>query len=61
MMKFILGATPGIDSRDGDTQTFSNLGKLPRLPMPALAETVQRFEEWCAPLLDEQALQATRP
>ena len=60
MMKFITGATPGIESQEGETRTFSNLGKLPRLPVPALAETVRRFEEWCAPLLDEQALQATR-
>ena len=60
MMKFITGATPGLTSRDWETQTFSNLGKLPRLPVPTLAETVRRLEEWCAPLLDDQALQATR-
>ena len=40
--------------------TFENLGKLPRLPVPDLAHTIRRFEEWCAPLLTAEELRKTR-
>ncbi|MQY06563.1 choline/carnitine O-acyltransferase [Actinomadura macrotermitis] len=40
--------------------TFSNEELLPRVPLPALEDTCARFLEWCAPLLTEEELAATR-
>ena len=42
------------------TGTFSNLGKLPRVPLPTLDDSLRRFEDWCAPLLSENELKETR-
>ena len=40
--------------------TFSGEGVLPRVPLPELADTMERFEQWCAPLLTESELEETR-
>jgi carnitine O-acetyltransferase len=40
--------------------TFSGEGVLPRVPLPELADTMQRFEQWCAPLLTSEELEETR-
>ncbi len=45
---------------DHHSVTFAHLGKLPRIPIPTLEETLQRFEEWCAPLLTATELAETR-
>ncbi|MGI5203676.1 choline/carnitine O-acyltransferase [Spirillospora sp. CA-108201] len=39
------------------SRTFGNEERLPRVPLPALEETCERFLEWCGPLLtpDERA------
>jgi carnitine O-acetyltransferase len=39
--------------------TFGNEERLPRLPLPTLEETCERFLAWCAPLLTEDELTAT--
>ncbi|REE95650.1 choline/carnitine O-acyltransferase [Thermomonospora umbrina] len=41
-------------------RTFGNEHALPRVPLPALEETCDRFLDWCAPLLTEEELVATR-
>src|SRR4051812_35807709 len=41
------------------TRTFGNDDRLPRVPLPTLAETCQRFLVWCAPLLTAEQLAAT--
>ncbi|MFD0688222.1 choline/carnitine O-acyltransferase [Actinomadura fibrosa] len=47
-----MNATPELSSR-----TFGNEDALPRVPLPSLDATADRFLEWCAPLLtpDERA------
>jgi carnitine O-acetyltransferase len=40
-------------------RTFGNEDRLPRLPMPALEDTCDRFISWCAPLLTAEDLAAT--
>lgn len=40
--------------------TFSGEGVLPRVPLPTLADTMQRLEQWCAPLLTDDELAETR-
>jgi carnitine O-acetyltransferase len=40
-------------------RTFANERRLPRLPLPTLEESCQRFLAWCAPLLDAEELTAT--
>ena len=42
------------------TRTFGNEDQMPRVPMPALADTCELFLEWCTPLLtpDERAATA---
>ncbi|ACY97498.1 MULTISPECIES: choline/carnitine O-acyltransferase [Thermomonospora] len=42
------------------TSTFGNEDRLPRVPLPTLEETCERFIEWCAPLLTEEELAATK-
>ncbi|MEV5540012.1 choline/carnitine O-acyltransferase [Saccharopolyspora shandongensis] len=46
-------------SETWSTSTFGNEDRLPRVPLPTLAESCERFVEWCAPLLDEDELAAT--
>jgi carnitine O-acetyltransferase len=48
---------------DTDTlsgRTFGNEGRLPRVPLPTLEESCATFLAWCAPLLTEDELAATR-
>ncbi|MCO1659555.1 choline/carnitine O-acyltransferase [Pseudonocardia humida] len=40
-------------------RTFGNEDLLPRVPLPTLEETRQRFLEWCSPLLTEEQVAAT--
>jgi carnitine O-acetyltransferase len=41
--------------------TFGNEDRLPRVPLPTLEESCDRFLEWCGPLLtaDERAATET--
>ena len=41
-------------------KTFAYNGQLPKVPLPALSETSQRFIEWCAPLLTDEELARTK-
>ncbi|MGW3469117.1 choline/carnitine O-acyltransferase [Saccharopolyspora sp. NPDC000995] len=41
------------------TCTFENEGRLPRVPLPTLEDSCERFIEWCAPLLDADELAVT--
>jgi carnitine O-acetyltransferase len=41
-------------------RTFGNEDSLPRVPLPTLADSCARFLEWCAPLLTEDELAATK-
>jgi carnitine O-acetyltransferase len=41
-----------VNSTDGwSSRTFGNEDRLPRVPLPTLADTCDRFLAWCAPLL----------
>lgn len=40
-------------------RTFGNEERLPRVPLPTLEETCERFVEWCAPLLTADELAET--
>lgn len=40
--------------------TFGNEDQLPRVPLPELETTCERFLQWCAPLLTEEELAQTR-
>jgi carnitine O-acetyltransferase len=40
--------------------TFGNEDRLPRVPLPSLDESCERFIAWCAPLVSEDELAATR-
>jgi carnitine O-acetyltransferase len=44
---------------DWSTRTFGNEDRLPRVPLPSLAHSCERFLEWCAPLLTPAQLDAT--
>lgn len=46
-------------SPDLSPRTFGNEERLPRLPLPTLQESCQRFLTWCAPLLDGAELAVT--
>jgi Choline/Carnitine o-acyltransferase len=41
------------------TRTFGNEDRLPRVPLPRLADSCDKFIEWCAPLLTADELAAT--
>lgn len=41
-------------------KTFANENTLPRVPLPTLEESAERFLEWSAPLLSSQQLQETQ-
>lgn len=41
------------------TRTFGNEDRLPRVPLPTLAETCTRFLDWCGPLLTTEQLAET--
>ena len=40
-----------VSSPEWSTRTFGNEDRLPRVPVPTLADSGRRFLEWCAPLL----------
>lgn len=40
-------------------RTFGNEDRLPRLPMPPLEDTCERFISWCVPLMTAEELAAT--
>ena len=44
---------------DLSARTFGNENLLPRVPLPTLADTCQRFLAWCAPLLTDGELVET--
>jgi carnitine O-acetyltransferase len=48
------------DSPVWSTRTFGNEDKLPRVPLPTLADTAERFIEWCGPLLTADQLAQTQ-
>src|SRR5690625_2899239 len=48
-----------ITPQDRSSRTFGNEEHLPRVPLPSLEASSQRFLEWCAPLLDKDDLAAT--
>lgn len=41
------------------TRTFGNEDRLPRVPLPTLEDSCERFISWCAPLLTADELAAT--
>jgi carnitine O-acetyltransferase len=47
------------DSPEWSTRTFGNEDRLPRVPLPALEASCDRFLEWCAPLLTPEQLAET--
>jgi carnitine O-acetyltransferase len=47
-------------SQDLSPLTFGNDDALPRVPLPTLEQSCARFLEWCAPLLDDEQMEATR-
>ncbi|MEC3980723.1 choline/carnitine O-acyltransferase [Amycolatopsis sp. H20-H5] len=46
-------------SQEWSTRTFGNEDRLPRVPVPTLADSCGRFVEWCSPLLTAQELAET--
>lgn len=44
----------------GGAKTFSYAGKLPKVPLPDLTTTKDRFMEWCSPLLTDAEKQETK-
>jgi carnitine O-acetyltransferase len=46
-------------NQEWSTRTFGNEGRLPRVPLPALEDSCERFIAWCAPLLTTDELAAT--
>jgi carnitine O-acetyltransferase len=42
------------------SRTFGNEAQLPRVPLPTLEESCERFLDWCAPLLRGDELAATK-
>ncbi len=47
------------DSPEWSTRTFGNEDRLPRVPLPTLDASCDRFLEWCAPLLTAEQLAET--
>ncbi len=47
------------DSPEWSTRTFGNEDRLPRVPLPTLEASCDRFLEWCAPLLTPEQLAET--
>jgi carnitine O-acetyltransferase len=48
-----------VTSTQQSQRTFGNEEHLPRVPVPTLVGTCQRFLDWCGPLLTEEQLAAT--
>lgn len=49
-----------LDSQGWSTRTFGNEHRLPRVPLPTLEESCEKFVAWCAPLLTAGELAATK-
>ncbi len=47
-------------SENLSTRTFGNDDTLPRVPLPTVEESCDRFLEWCSPLLTEDELAETK-
>jgi carnitine O-acetyltransferase len=47
------------DNQEWSARTFGNEERLPRVPLPALEASCERFLAWCAPLLTADELAAT--
>lgn len=47
-------------SENLSTRTFGNDDNLPRVPLPTVEESCDRFLEWCSPLLTEAELAETK-
>ncbi|GLY33984.1 carnitine O-acetyltransferase [Amycolatopsis sp. NBRC 101858] len=48
-----------MSSPEWSTRTFGNEDRLPRVPVPTLADSGRRFLEWCGPLLTPDELAET--
>ncbi|WP_167441629.1 choline/carnitine O-acyltransferase [Amycolatopsis vastitatis] len=48
-----------VSSPEWSTRTFGNEDRLPRVPLPTLEDSCQRFLEWCGPLLTPEELAET--
>ncbi|MEU8636054.1 choline/carnitine O-acyltransferase [Amycolatopsis sp. NPDC048633] len=48
-----------MSSPEWSTRTFGNEDRLPRVPVPTLADSGRRFLEWCGPLLTPEELAET--
>ena len=48
-----------VNDHEWSTSTFGNEARLPRVPVPTLEASCQRFLEWCAPLLSAGQLAET--
>src|ERR1700760_1663867 len=48
-----------VTSQQWSTRTFGNEDRLPRVPLPVLRDSCDRFLAWCAPLLTDEQLAAT--
>jgi carnitine O-acetyltransferase len=46
--------------QEWSARTFGNEDRLPRVPLPSLNDTCERFISWCAPLLTAAELAATQ-
>jgi carnitine O-acetyltransferase len=55
-----LSRTHLIGSQEVSAGTFGNEDGLPRVPLPSLEESCERFIAWCAPLVSEDELAATQ-
>lgn len=47
-------------SQEWSSRTFGNEHRLPRVPLPTLEDSCQRFIEWCQPLLTAEELATTQ-
>lgn len=57
MMDLIQSQQSNVRLKNG---LFSYVGQLPRVPLPALQDSLARFEQWCAPLLTPAELEQTQ-
>lgn len=55
-----LNSGPELAPHTVEPHTFENEDRLPRVPLPSLDDTCARFLTWCAPLLSDEELAATR-
>jgi carnitine O-acetyltransferase len=55
-----VATSKSVDRSEVVATTFGNEERLPRVPLPTLEESCERFLAWCAPLLTPDELAATR-